>query len=321
MGAIHSSAMQQVGPATFLVGAERSGTTLLRLMLDSHPELAFRYEFEMSVEFMPEGAGFPDLDAYYEYLRALRHVEAPPHIDRSLDYPALVRSFLEQKRRKDGKPRVGAVVHKHFDRLLRIWPDARFIHLVRDGRDVAQSCVGMGWYGNAWRAAERWITAERLWSRMLELVPEERRIEVRYEDLIAEPVEQLTRMCALIGIAYHPAMLEYPRHSSYKPPNPRHAYQWRRRLAPREVQRVESRIADLLVARGYPLSEQPPALPNPAEQVALLVQDRVGVARARMRSLGPRLWAEHLVASRIGGKAWRNAVNDRINHTINRQLD
>lgn len=321
MGAIHTRVVPQVGPVTFLVGAERSGTTLLRLMLDSHPELAFRYEFELAVEFMPDSERFPDLGAYREFVRAYRFVEAPPEIDETLDYPALVRSFLEQKRVKDGKPRLGATVHKHFDRLLRIWPDARFIHLVRDGRDVAQSCVGMGWYGNAWCAAERWITAERLWDRMTQLVPAERRIDVRYEALIADPVTQLSRMCALIGIPYHSAMLEYPNHSTYRPPNAKHAYQWRRRLKPREVQLLEARMAELLVARGYELSGQPPLSPSAVEQAALLVQDRVGIARARMRQLGPRLWAEHLIASRVGGRSWRAAVNERINDAINGQLD
>jgi hypothetical protein len=80
-------------------------------------------------------------------------------------------------------------------------------------------------------------------------------------------------------------------------------------------------MAELLLARGYELSGQPPALPTPSEQLALLVQDRLGVARARMRSLGPRLWAESVLASRVGGKAWRGAVNDRINLVMNSQLE
>src|SRR5688572_23588798 len=101
-------------------------------MLDSHPELAFRYEFELAVEAMPDDERFPELDAYYEFLSNLRWVGAPPRIDRTLDYPGLVRSFLEQKRVADGKRRVGAIVHKHFVRLPRIWPDARYVHLVRD---------------------------------------------------------------------------------------------------------------------------------------------------------------------------------------------
>lgn len=139
---------QQVGPPIFLVGAERSGTTLLRLMLDSHPELAFRWESEVLVEKVGDDGAFPDLAEYHEHLRMYRFVEKPA-IDPSLDYAALVRSILEQKRVADRKPRVGAVVHAHFDRLLFIWPDAIFIHLVRDPRDVAQSVVEMGWEGEA----------------------------------------------------------------------------------------------------------------------------------------------------------------------------
>jgi hypothetical protein len=57
-------------------------------------------------------------------------------------------------------------VHRHYDRLLRLWPEARFIHLVRDPRDVASSCIGMGWAGNVWTGVTRWIEAERLWDEV-----------------------------------------------------------------------------------------------------------------------------------------------------------
>lgn len=316
-----TSAPPQAGPVTFLVGSERSGTTLLRLMLDSHPELAFRYEFEIAVEAMPDDTRFPEIEDYYQYLRTCRFVDEPPAIDRSLDYPALVRSFLEQKRVADGKPHVGAVVHKHFDRLLRIWPDARFIHLMRDGRDVAQSCVRMGWYGNAWAATERWVTAERLWERMIELVPEDRRLDVHYEELVTSPVEVLVQICNFIGIEYHPAMLEYPEHSSYKHPVPNLAFQWPRKLAQRDIQLVEARIGDLLLARGYRLSGLPRIDPTALDQAALRLGDRLGIMYARMQSLGPRLWLEYLIASRIGPRAWRESALSRIHGVMNTQLD
>ena len=85
-----------------------------------------------------------------------------PHglaIDRGLDYPRLAQSFVAQYCARSGKPIHGATCHKHFDRLLRIWPRARFVHIVRDGRDVARSCIGMGWAGNVWHGSERWIAA------------------------------------------------------------------------------------------------------------------------------------------------------------------
>jgi len=310
----------RVGPPTFLVGSERSGTTLLRLMLDSHPELAFYAEFEWVLQLMTDTERWPDLEEFYDFMRLDRSSDHLS-VDRSLDYASLIRSFLEQKRTKDGKPRVGATVHLHFDRLFRIWPDARLLHLVRDGRDVAHSCVQRGWYGEVSTAAERWLTAESLWTEVVKTLPRERYLEVKYEDLAADPVQVLTRICQWIGIPYHSAMLEYPTRSSYTYPRAEFAYQWKGKLTPREVQLLEARLADALVSRGYELSGLPRIDPTPMERALLRVQNRVGVARARMRSLGPRLWLASVVSARFGSKAWRTAVLLKINDVVSSQLD
>jgi hypothetical protein len=311
----------QIGPVTFLVGCERSGTTLLRLMLDSHPEIAFRYEFEIAVEAMPDDDHWPELEDYYEFLRLHRFVDPPPEIDPSLDYPSLVRSFLEQKRVADRKPRLGATVHRHFVRLLKIWPDARFIHLVRDGRDVAPSCVQMGWYGNVWTAAERWLRIESEWDRVAAIVPEERRIDVHYEDLVAAPVETLTRICEFIGVPYRPAMLEYPKHSTYKYPQASLACQWPRKLTPRNIRLLESRMSDMLLARGYGLSGFPGIAPNALDRALLKLDNRAGIVRARIESLGPRLWLESVISRRLGPRTWRESAIFRVNDAQNAQLD
>src|SRR5690606_30898833 len=125
------------------------------------------------------------------------------------DYPTLLNGFLIQARDQAGKSLVGATVHRHFDRLLWLWPDARFIHLVRDPRDVARSCIGMGWAGNVWTGVERWVTAEQLWDRLRHRLTEARMLEVRYEDLLAAPDRVLARTCAFVGVDYAPAMLTY----------------------------------------------------------------------------------------------------------------
>jgi hypothetical protein len=315
-----SDAPKHIGPVTFLVGCERSGTTLLRLMLDSHPQLAFHHEFEHAVEAMPDDEHWPELDAYYAFLSTYRLVPPRPPIDRSLDYPSLVRSFLEHKRVTDRKPRIGATVHRHFARLLRIWPDARFVHITRDGRDVASSCVGMGWYGNTFNAASRWLDVEQAWDRMQSEVPPDRRMCVRYENLVQKPVAVLTDICAFIGIAYHPAMLEYPSRSTYQSPSAKLAFQWRRKLGRREIQLLESRMADMLVARGYELSGLPARNPGRLERLALRIDNRAGVMRARIRSLGPRLWLESLAVTRIGPRRWRDSVAMRVNAVQNTQL-
>jgi len=197
-------------PAVFLIGAERSGTTLLRIMLDHHPMLAFRNEFEFAVDMVGDGGAMPDLDAYYEHLAVCRtFLMSGFEIDKQLDYRSLVHSFLEQKRARDDKPRVGATIHRHFHRILHLWPDARFIHLVRDGRDVAFSRIGMGWVGNAWEGAHEWVEVEEQVRELAAGVGPERIMRVTFESLVSEPEKTLGTICGFLGLEYDDAMLDY----------------------------------------------------------------------------------------------------------------
>lgn len=82
----------------FLVGAERSGTTLLRLMLKHHPQIAWCPESKYMVDLRSENNEFPDLSDYYRFLEddfIFQH-EFNFHIDRSLTYPELLHSFPYQ---------------------------------------------------------------------------------------------------------------------------------------------------------------------------------------------------------------------------------
>lgn len=243
----------------FLVGSERSGSTMLRLMLDHHPEIAFLPESDYLVAHLPDGGGLPDVRAYREYLRsndAVRDAALTPC--EASDYPTLVNDLLLQKQRRAGKPVIGATVHWHFDRLPRVWPNARFIHLLRDGRDVARSVVNMGWAGNDYVAADVWLAAESAWDRLCGAVPESQRCEVRFEELVCHAEPQLRRICEFVGVAYSPDMLSYADRTTYERPNPKLTQQWKRKFAAMEIRRVEARIADRLVERGYERSGLPP---------------------------------------------------------------
>ena len=81
----HSQSLTSSG--LFLVGAERSGTTLLRYMLNSHPRLAWRNEFEYSIDPVSDEGEWPPMDKYYEWLsnhRVFHGAKLP--IDHDLDY-------------------------------------------------------------------------------------------------------------------------------------------------------------------------------------------------------------------------------------------
>lgn len=305
----------------FLVGSERSGTTLLRLMLAHHRAIECAPEFEFLVEAMPSGQGWPELDAYYDWLSTNRIFL--PHrleIDRALDYPALVKSFVTQYGRRSRKAIHGATCHKHFDRLLRIWPEARFVHLLRDGRDVARSCIGMGWAGNVWHGAERWIEAEALWDGLLARIDPSRRMELRYEDLIRAPKHELARVCAFLGTDYDPGMLDYSRDSSYERPDPKLIGQWKKKLAPAELALLEARIGPLLRAKGYEESGVAPARVGAWRRFLLALDDRAGRFRFRRERYGLGHIARSRFANLLGARAWQRRLLLERNEIDNRHL-
>lgn len=96
------------------------------------------------------------------------------------------------------------------DRILDVFPGARIVHLVRDGRDVHLS------YRNVRRSGEKWgpngvIASALYWVdglRRIESVPEASLLELKYEDVVANPDVELRRLCEFIGISYRPEMAE-----------------------------------------------------------------------------------------------------------------
>ena len=297
----------------FLVGAERSGTTMLRLMLDHHPAITWFGELEFLVDKLP-AEGWPATESYLQELALDRKFAASAfRADPALSYPELMASFAGQIRERFGKPVVGTTVHLHFDRLPRIWPQARFVHLLRDGRDVARSRISMGWHGNAWTAATGWIDAESAWDALRAIVPAERVLEVRFEDLVRDPEAQLTRICRFLGVGFDAAMLDYSRDSSYERPDAALAESWRRKMSASEIALAEARLGGLLAARGYPPSGVAPARVSRLRAVGLRLQDRWFRMRFRMRRYGAGLWLADLAARRLPIASWHESVQRRVN--------
>lgn len=268
-----------------------------------------------------ENDDFPKLEAYYEWLETHRIFQGTGfEIDRSLSYPQLANSFLCQRSDRTGKPLVGATVHRHFDRLLQILPNARFIHLVRDGRDVARSCIGMGWAGNVWTGVERWIEAEHLWAKLSKNLSSEQQIEITYETLIKEPVETLTALCNFIGVPYDPAMLSYPQTTPYSLPDPKLIGQWQRKQSEHEIQLVESRISDMLIERGYQLSGLPQLQVNSATEQRLRLQDRWARVNYRIQRYGMAMFLSDYLSRRLKIKPWQKYIQQKLNDTDTARL-
>jgi hypothetical protein len=306
--------MTKILSPIFLVGAERSGTTLLRLMLDHHPKMAFNYEFEYAVDQIDAKGKWPDLAVYYDYLSTNRiFLNSGFTVDESLDYPTLINSFLQQKRQRDKKPLVGATVHHEFHHLLKIWPDAKFIHLLRDGRDVARSNILMGWAGNLFTGVDRWITAETLWEELSKQLAPEQQYTVRYEDLIEKPEQQLKHICDFIGVPFNQAMFDYVKTSTYSFPDASIKERWRKQLTDYEIQLAECKIASLLKERDYPLSGLPLLKNSIGLRWRMSLHSRWKQHLFRINRYGFALYSQDILSRRLHLKRWQKQVRHRLN--------
>jgi hypothetical protein len=253
---------------------------------------------------MTEEGNWPDLAEYYEHLEIHRIFQATGfEIDKTLTYPELVNSFLIQRSLTRGKPIVGATVHRHYDRLLRIWSNAKFLHIVRDPRDVAPSCVGMGWAGNVWSGVDRWIEAEELWEQVSSSIPSENKLEFSYSDLIENNQEILNQICEFVGVSYDEKMLTYPENTAYSLPDPKLVSQWRKKLSDREVQLIESKVGDLLERRGFQPSGLTPREPNFFEALLLKSRGASYLFRCRVEVFGLRLVLTEMLSRKLNLKA------------------
>jgi hypothetical protein len=305
----------------FLIGSERSGTTLLRLMLDHHPDITFNMESEFLISGISDAGVFPDVAPYRHTLvknRIFRHSRFD--IPENLEFRALVNDFLYQRVERAGKRIVGATVHHGFSKLRYLWPRAKYIYILRDGRDVAFSAVEMSWAGNAYVGAECWIDAEREWAEYQKSLAPGQWIEVRYEQLVANPREQLRRVCGLAGVDFSERMFDYTRTSSYSLPDPGASSKWRTKMRSRQVCLVEARIGPLLAARGYELCCEVPLRVGRIGAKWIKWQSRLGVLQRRIVMFGFWLAVLEPISRRLGWTLVHGHVRDAIDTAIDQRL-
>lgn len=276
-------------------GALRSGTTMLRLMLDSHPDLVCPDETDFIFDsLVKENGRFrcdPEIleqDWIYRNFRD-RH-GAPENLSPT--------GFL---RHIGGANKTAILMlHHHLDRVLEVHPDIRFIHFLRDPRDVARSSIGMGWAGTVYHGVAHWMETEGDWNRLQSCISPERVLRITYEDLILAPEEKLREICAFCDVAYDPAMLDYDQDSTYEKPDTSLIFQWKHKQTRREVELVENRIGPLLTASGYEAAHPGATAPSPFEKAILFQRNKRAIWAKRIERYG--LWDPLIVAisNRLG---------------------
>ena len=220
----------------------------------------------------------------------------------------------------DGKPRVGATVHHAFNDLPQIWPDAKFIFIRRDPRDVARSCVQMGWSGTPWHGVDFWLDAEQAWSRLQLNIPEHQCLVLRFEDLVADSPGQLSRICRFLDIDYESGMLDIDADTTYSRPDPAAAKSWQDSASVDEVQQVETRIGlDVLTECGYQPSGHP-LLTGSADSLRIYCQELIGRVTGKVRLYGFSLWMRGVISRRLPFTAWRERVQIMVDEVDNQNL-
>ena len=221
--------MPAAGPPVIVLGVRRSGTTLLRVMLDRNPELAVPDESYFVPQLARRHRGVVDPDAFLDDLRRLPTLaewglepdavaaRLRPGMPAGEAIAAVFATYAAER----GKPRWGdktPLYMQHLPVLERLFPDARYVHLIRDGRDAALSFLSVpaglmteGWghprdaRGFACQWATEVVAARALGAR----VGPSRYLELRYEALVADPEAALRTICAYADLVYDPGMLDY----------------------------------------------------------------------------------------------------------------
>ena len=225
-----------------------------------------------------------------------------------------------QKLRRDQKQFVGVTIHLGFNRIKFIWPQARYIYLYRDGRDVANSIVNEGWAGNSYVAAEQWLSAEHDWCDLRKGLADEQWIEVQYEKLISQPEEELKRICTFMGVEYSDKMFDYTQHSTYTLPDARLNYQWKRRMREQELGLLEYKIGTRLLARGYEPSGHPAISPSPIRNSFLTLHSDWHKFFWRVNRFGMPLTLSSAIAKRLGIKELDAKLQAKIDGVIDSHL-
>ncbi|MFM1872250.1 MAG: hypothetical protein RL398_1672 [Planctomycetota bacterium] len=307
------------------MGPLRSGTTLLRLLLDRHSAIHWPNEFEFGVA-LDQGKEWPSPQAYATHLANDRAFQ-----DSGLTLPKTLPATAADVALEllgqyaaaadaAGKATLGLTIHSNFDRALAMWPNARFVHLLRDPRDVAHSVVGMGWAGNVYTAASYWLEPELQWDRIGARLPEARKLEVRYESLLHAPELELGRICKFLGVEFEPEMLTFHTESTYDAINPAGAHRWRTTLTEQQVRLVEARCSSLMATRGYAPSGPPIQRIGALRRLALRFDSRCRRATWQIRHLGLPLWLQMVISRRIGSDAWRLRIRHRLNQAERARL-
>ena len=263
-------------PPFFVVGSARSGTTLLRLILNSHPKLAVPPESRFIIEFLPRSedvnvreyldslAGHRRFQSWHVDIDKVRDLIGPHE---RVPYNVAIEKTFGAFAAEHGKSRWGDKTPRYVEnipQLVSLFPDAQFIHLVRDGRNVALS------YAETDFGPKTIAKAARIWQRRVGRGMQDGRplgparyTEVKYEDLVADSEAVVKDICSFLGVEFDQKMFDEEerakglsdRAGKYNPhvtgESISRTRSWEEDMPPAQVEVFEAIAGDVLTDLGY----------------------------------------------------------------------
>jgi hypothetical protein len=288
-----------------ILGVSRSGTTLLRVMLDRNSQLAVPDEsffVPLLADRHLRRVGRDDFLDDVRRLKTVREWGVPleklrTRLEEEVPISRAIAAIYEVYAEEHGKPRWGdktPMYMRHLFLLRRLFPRAQYVHVIRDGRDAAISFLSMpkGIAFETWahprtvaEFASVWRTEIAAARRLGRRVGPGRYLEVRYEDLVADAERGLRRICQFARLPFESRMLEHggsvseekAHQQSLKRPLTPGLRDWHSQMRPEDVGTFEGVAGDLLAELGYETSSGADAVGRPRRAA---YRGRIGAWRA-----------------------------------------
>jgi Sulfotransferase family len=275
-------------PYLFIVGCARSGTTLVRRIVDAHPQIAITPEMHwitrhfknqnrlVTSKLVSELTGHKRF-AQFEIPR--EEFEGLLGSGEAVPYPTFLNRVFGLYGKIRNKPLVGNKTSGYvrcIPTFHALWPEAKFVHIIRDGRDVCLSVLN---WNKAERTAGRYASWEEdpvsttalWWERKVRKAREDGATlgpglyhETLYEDLVEDPERECKRLCEFLGVPYDDAMIRFAEGKTRTDlPNarktPKKAWlpitsgmrNWRTEMPVKDIERFEAAAGNLLEELGY----------------------------------------------------------------------
>lgn len=292
----------------FIVGSARSGTTLLRLILNAHRDVAVPPESRFIVE-LYEGNDIIDVGDFLRRLSAHKRfktwdipvavVQGELGETERIGYADAIRSTFKAYADANGKTLWGDKTPRYvesLDLLSGLFPEARFIHLIRDGRNVALSYANVP-FGpkTVGKAAALWAKRVLAGRDACPRIGKERYLEIRYEDLVEDTEGETKDICSFLDLDFDPGMMDYterargsvlPRASMYNPhvkeKPQKNVRSWESSMPSDQIEIFEAVAGDVLSLLGYERR-----FPDPGARARTIARlSKAGIPVGKIRESG-----------------------------------